>query len=342
MLTVATTSSLSGHTTSWPAVPWLLWGLAAITLLAACDLPFGLPSTRALEAGAADGLGNARSFEITGTYAGAGVAWTIDLQVVRPSTEHVALSGGGITLEAIVDGSDAYFRGQEFLSQHLGGDPASRSLVQATGGAWWKGSVSDAPQLPDFTDGAQLQATFLGSAVTQRHDHDSVDGVAAVRFSGPRADVYIGEASPYRLLRVHMKKGAEVDGIAAADLRYTSFDHDFGIVDPTDVINFADLSTLPPNYTVLSVDTTRCGSPCIVSAKVKNLGGGKGARAPSTVTFTMTDSVSQRVLGTCAVQVQPDVGYNATSTVTCVIAGVAGATFNSARVTATPNNPGRA
>ncbi|MDQ6919736.1 MAG: hypothetical protein M3Z98_10305 [Candidatus Dormibacteraeota bacterium] len=319
-------------------------GAAVVVLLAACDAPFGLgsPTTRALESGAAGGLSNAGSFEVAGTYTESGKRWTIDLQVARPHTQHITASDGTVKLEAILIGAQAYFRGREFLTAHLGSDPASLSLVRATGDAWWKGSASAAPNLPDFTDGNRLRAAFLGSAVNRRTDHLAVDGSAAVELSGPRADIYIAEAAPYQLLRVHSKAGAAIDGVTAADLRFTNFDHDFAIVTPRDVIDFTNLSTLPPSYTVVSVDTSRCGIPCLAAADVKNLGGTQGARAPSTVTFKMTDTASGYVLGSCQARIQPDVGYNATATISCTISVSTSLSYNAATITATPDNPGRA
>ena len=319
-------------------------GVTFVAILAACNLPFGLglPTTRALEGGASDGLTGAKSFEITGSYAESGHSWRVDLQVARPDLEHVLVDDGTVKLEAIiVRGTVAYFRGRDFLSQHLGSDPAAQTLVAAAGNAWWRGSASNAPNLTDFTDGDRFKTTFLGSAVTQRIDHTSVDGTAAVDLAGPRADVFITEAAPYQLLRVKMKKGAEADGVTDGDLRFTNFGKDFGIAVPTDVIDFADLSTLPPDYTVVSVDTSACGSPtCLVAADVKNLGGKVGAQAPSSITFTLLDSASGKVLGRCQAIIQPDVGYNATTKVSCAITGLNSTGFNAATVSAAPNNPG--
>jgi hypothetical protein len=139
-----------------------------------------------------------------------------------------------------------------------------------------------------------------------------------------------------------MKPKVVIDGISDGDFRYGNFDKDFGISAPTDVIDFSNLSTLPPIYTVLSVDTSGCLSPCVVSALLKNLGGMTAAVSMSTVTFTMTDSVSKRVLGTCSTQVTPDVGYNATTTITCTFANLDIQQANAATVTATADNPGRA
>jgi hypothetical protein len=343
-------------------------GVAAFAALSACDAPlgFGQPSTRALESGAVDVLSAAKSFEITGSYTGPGalptqasagrtnpppstVRWSIDLQIARPSTEHLIVSTSDVTLEAILildktgfAALDAYFRGNQFLSQHMGSDPLSRNLVKAAGNAWWKGSPGVVPSLPDLTNGSSFRTTFLGTAVTQRSDHVAVGGLDAVDLSGPRADVFIGTTPPYQLLRVQLKKGVVVDGISDADLRFTNFDKDFKIAAPTDVIDFSNLSTLSPIYTVVSVDASGCASPCVVSAQVKNLGGKRAARAPSTITFTLVDAASKRAVGSCQVQVQPDVGYNATTTVSCTISGVSGQQVNAATITATPDNPGSA
>jgi hypothetical protein len=320
-----------------------LLGVAILTALSACDLPFGLnqPSTRSLESGAAGTLAAARSFEITGSYAEGTDRWSLGLQVSRPSSEHVTVSTANVTLEAVILGSDAYYRGQQFLSAHMGSDLVSRSFVRAAGNGWWKGSAGHVPQLADLTDGTLFRSTFLGQAATQRVDHVSVDGVDAIDLSGARADVFIAAAAPYPVLRVRFKHGVVVDGIRDADLRFSSYNRDFKISAPADVIDFSNLTTLPPIYTVLSVDTSGCTSPCAVSALLKNLGGITGARAPSTVSFTMMDTASRQVVGSCQAQVVPDVAYNATTTVGCTIGSVSAQQSNAATVTATADNPGR-
>jgi len=302
---------------------------------------------------------------MTGTYTGAGVSlpvhvasgartgspapapapdttWTVDLQLNRPGAQHITVSGTNLKVEVVVVGGAAYFRGHQFLADHMGTDPLSQDLVKAAGNGWWKGSAGQVPQLPDLTDGATFRATFLGPAVTQRTDHVTVDGIDAVELSGARADVFIAAQAPYNLMRVHMNKKVVIDGISDGDFKYGNFDKDFGIAAPKDVIDFSNLSTLPPIYTVVSVDTSGCLSPCVVSALLKNLGGMTAAVAKSTVTFTMTDAVSKRVLGTCSTQVSPDVGYSATTTVTCTFANLDIQQANAATVTATADNPGRA
>lgn len=316
---------------------------AALLFVAACDptLGLGLPATRALEDGAAQGITGAMSFELKGSYTDGATRWTVDMQVARPTGEHVIVNDGSETVEAIVVGGDAYFRGHSFLASHMGSDPLSVNLVKAAGNAWWKGPAGYVPRLADLTDGATFKATFLGSAVATRTDHVSVDGVEAVDLAGPRADVFIAASPPHRLLRIRMKKGVTIDQVGDGDLRYTDYDRDFHIAPPADVIDFSDLSTLPPVYTVVSVDASGCGSPCRVSAVLKNLGGATGAIGPSTITFTMTNPVTQQLIGSCQVTVQPDVGYNATTTATCAIAGLTAQPPNAAVVTATADNPGR-
>jgi hypothetical protein len=328
------------------ARPWPRAGLVGVVVIAAlsgCDLPVGLdlPTTRSLETGATGSLSAADSFEITGSYSEGSNQWSIDLQLSRPDSEYVTVTTPDLKLEAIILGTNTYFRGQQFLSAHMGSDLVSRSFVKAAGDGWWKGSAGQIPHLADLTDGSAFRSTFLGQAVTQRTDHVSVDGIDAVDLSGARGEVFITAQAPYRVLRVRLKHGVVVDGIRDADLRFVNYNHDFQISPPTSVIDFSNLTTLPPIYTVVSVDTSGCGSPCVVSALLKNLGGLVGARAPSTITFAMTDTASRQVLGSCQARVVPDVPYNATTTVTCSIDNVSTQASNAATVTATPDNPGR-
>ena len=317
-------------------------GAAVMILVPACEGPFGLglPSTRALESGAADGLSGGRSFEIAGAYTTNGASWAVDLQLAGPGTEHALVAQGSLKLEAIIIGGAAYFRGQDFLSQHLGSASAARTLVQAAGNAWWKGPATDAPSILDFTDADRMRATFLGSVVRSRADHRTVDGVDVAQLSGPRADVYISEAAPHRVVRIRLNKGAVIDWISDADIGYSSYGKDFKIQRPSDVIDFSNLSTLPPLYTVVSVDTSKCASTCVVSAVVKNLGGKTGARAPSSVVFTMTDPATGGVIGTCTAQIVPDVNYNSTASVSCTITVPSGQRIDAVVITARPDNPG--
>jgi len=324
------------------AQSWLV-GLVVVASLSACDLPFGLdlPTTRSLETGATGTLVAADSFEITGSYSEGSNQWSVDLQLTRPGSRHFTVTTSDVKLEAIILGNTAYFRGQQFLSAHMGSDIVSRSFVKAAGNGWWKGSAAQVPQLADLTDGNAFRSTFLGQAATRRTDHVSVDGIDAVELSGARGDVFISAQAPYRVLRVRLKHGVVVDGIRDAELRFVNYNSDFRISAPADVIDFSNLTTLPPIYTVVSVDTSGCGSPCVVSALLKNLGGLLHAQAPSTITFTMTDTASRQVLGSCQAQVVPDVTYNATTTVMCSIDNVTAQQSNAATVTATPDNPGR-
>jgi hypothetical protein len=315
--------------------------VALVVAMAACD-PFGLPSTRALENGAAGMLISAQSFELKGTYKAAGDTWTIDLQVTRHAPDaddtHLLADDSRDKVEAIViGGGRAYYRGEQFLARHLT-DPQSQGLVRAAGNAWWAGVAVSLPRLPDLTGGAAFRAAFLGPAVDRRTDHQTVGGVDAVELSGARADVYISSAAPYNLLRVRLKGGVVVDGISDADLVFSQVNTDFQIAPPRNVIDFSNVSTLPPIYTVESVDTSRCAATCLVTATVRNLGGASGASAPSTVTFTMTDPISKQALGSCTATIRPDVGYNNQTTVSCTIGHAAA---NAVVVTASADNPGR-
>lgn len=325
-----------------------LWSAAlAVAFLgvSACSNPLdvaSLPSTRALENGSADSLTNAKSFEITGDYSEDGNRWSMDVQMVPPATEHAVLTGSSVQLETIVVGGSAYFRGQQFLAQHTAGDANTQSLVRAAGNAWWKASSAGLARLPDFTDGQTFRSTFLGPVASRRVDHITVDGQPAVDLAGVRGDVYIAAYPPYRPLRVHLNQRVTVDGVSEADLRYSNFNKDFAITAPQDVIDFSNLSTLPPIYFVASIDTSGCGSPCVVAAQLRNLGGKGSAKGPSSVAFTVTDAASGNQVGTCTATVAPDVGYNATTSVSCTVGNLNVQNLNAAIVAATVDNPGRA
>lgn len=331
------------HALVWRPARGAVAGAFVIAMLSGCALPYGLglPTTRSLESGAASSLTGARTFEITGTYTEGSNPWTIDLQMLRPGAEHALINGPNVELEAIIVGTDSYYRGQQFLSAHMGNDPLSRGFVQAAGNGWWKSSAGHVPQLLELTDGHQLRSTFLGQSATRRTDHVSVAGIDAVEMSGTRADVFIAAQAPHHVLRVHFKRGVAIDGIRDGDFQYSHYQSGFEITAPAHVIDFSNLSTLPPIYTVLSVDTSGCGSPCTVSALLKNLGGLTGAKAASIITFTMTDIASRQVVATCNAPVVPDVGFNATTTVRCTFADLSGQHGNAFTITAVADNSGR-
>ena len=312
-------------------------------VLAACSAPFGLdqPTTRSLEDGVASALSSARSLEIKGGYEEASVAWKLDLQLQRGGVEHVTLDAGGAGLEAILVGGDAYFRGRQFLAAHVATGARSRQLVEAAGDSWWKGLPAELPKLPEFTDGGAFRAAFLGSALNRRADGASAAGTAAVELSGPRADVWVQAAPPHHPLRVRLRPGVTVDGLQAVDFSYGEFDQVPAIGRPAGVVDFANAATLPPLYSVVAVDTSGCADPCIVAARLQNLGGLQPAAGPSLVTFQASDAVSGARLGSCAVKVIPDVPFTQTTTVRCTMAGPGGLDLNGAVVKATVANPGR-
>ena len=79
----------------------LIVGLVLAAVLAACD-PFGLPSTRSLETGAASMFTSARSYEMKGSYTSAGTQWTVDMQFTNPSTRHITAESATEQVESIV------------------------------------------------------------------------------------------------------------------------------------------------------------------------------------------------------------------------------------------------
>ncbi len=276
--------------------------LAVLFAVAACDPAFGLdlPSERALEDGAANTLTHAKSLEIKGSYT----------------------SGAGAQWTV-----DTQLVRPDVRHTTITGANLKVEAIVIGGDGFFRGQ-------------AFLAAHMGSDPLSQNLARAAGNAWWKGPLSGRRADVFISATPPHHLLRVHLKNGAVIDGMSAVDFKYSAFDQDFKIVAPTDVIDFSNLSTLPPIYTVESVDTSRCASPCIVQANLRNLGGAMGAIAPSTVTFTMTGSISGTALGSCQTPVIPDVGYNQTITVGCTI-NASGPAENPAVVTAAVTNPGR-
>lgn len=312
--------------------------VAGLWLTGACDssLDIGEPSTRALEDGVTAGIGRNHSFEITGSITEAGLIRHLDLRVDRMGAEQMVLTGDHFNLEAIITDGHSYFRGREFLAQHAAGDAGSVSLLNQAGDSWWRGSGQETPKLIALVDAESFRSNFLGPAVTSRSDHLSVEGVAAVRLMGPRAEVLIARDEPHRLLALRMRNGATVDGIVATDLRYGNYGGVPAIGPPEGAVNFRDFSTLPPLFTVEMVDGSACGSPCVVSARVRNLGGANAPGAASKIAFKLSDPASGRVYGSCVGEVPSGVRYDSTELVSCTMSIPSGGEPNGATLTATP------
>src|SRR4029077_4017265 len=140
-VTAVNTLASNGFSPAGRSALRLVFGALLLAALAACSLPFGLGTAteRALESGVTASLSSS-SLELAGSYTGPGVAipgsgagsnaasstsWSIDLQLNRPANQHLTVSGTNLKVEAIITAGDAYFRGQQFLSDHMGDDPLS-------------------------------------------------------------------------------------------------------------------------------------------------------------------------------------------------------------------------
>src|SRR4029077_16068870 len=112
------------------------------------------------------------------------------------------------------------------------------------------------------------------------------------------------------------------------DLAFTNYNTAFEITEPAGALNLDDPTTFPPYYEGGIPDLSKCNTdPCTVSETVKNDAGTQGASAPSTVTFTLTNDADGAVVGTCKVNISPDVSNGQSTTVSCTITGGTWTTF---------------
>jgi len=305
----------------------LLLTSAAALMIAACGLPFGLgkPSTSQLENGAADNMAKAKSFEAQGTFSESGTNYKFDTRYVAPSTEDIQVTQGNISYELLQMDGKVYFKGSDYLASILGSDPNAQQLVKGVGTRWYTTKNATPIDLSAITDANKVKANFLNTIATKRTDDVIFSGLDTAELTLVDGIVNITEDSPYRLVRLRSIKGQSLNGVTGFDMTFSNYGKDFGIQAPTDVFDFDDPTTWPPLYKVDSVaqkaipGTTSCDDPCVLSAVIENVGGLKGASAPSTITFTLSNASDNSSLGTCQVKIQPDKPHAQQFTVSCSI-----------------------
>lgn len=314
----------------------LLLTSATALMIAACGLPFGLgkPSTSQLENGAADNLAKAKSFEAQGTFSESGTDYKFDTKYAAPNTEDVQVIQGNLSYELLQMNGTVYFKGSDYLATVLGSDPNAQQILKGVGTRWFTSKSATPIDLSDITNANKVKANFLNTIATKRADDVITNGQDTAELTLVDGIVDITENTPYRLVRLRSLKGQTLNGVTGFDMTFSNYDKDFGIQAPTDVFDFDDPTTWPPLYKVDSVaqktiaGTTSCDDPCTLTATVENVGGVKGASAPSTVTFTLSSAADKSTLGTCKVTIQPDKPHAQQFTVSCSIQSAAWTNFN--------------
>jgi hypothetical protein len=323
--------------------------LAAVVsfFAAACGLPFGIgqASTSTLLNGAADNLAKASSFEMTGTFTESSNAYKLDLQYQSSGPAvYMDITQGTTHVELLQVGGKVYYKGQDAAASYAGSDALGKAEPKAIGTNWFTTKSATPVDMSGITDANKVKANFLTASTYNRKDNVQVNGADTAELSDSDTIVNITESSPYQLLRVRTQPGKDVSGMTNGDLTIKNYNKNFGLATPTTSFDLDDPSTFPPFYAVTAVDLSRCnGDPCTVAATLQNMAGTKGAPAPSTVTFTSTNDADKSVLGTCKATITSDVANGQKTTVSCVIAGGAWATFvangGNWHTAAVPDNP---
>jgi len=325
----------------------LLLTSAAALLIGACGLPFGLgrPSTAQLENGAADSLAKATSFEAKGVVTESSTDYTFDTKYVKPSTEDVLVTQGALSYEVMQIGGKVYFKGNAFLSSMLKSADAQQ-ILKAVGDRWFTTSTAQPVDTSAITDAGKVKANFLTTIADKRTDDVVVDGQQTAELTLSDIILNITESSPYRLVRLRSVSGQSINGVSNLDMKFTNYNQDFGLVQPTNVFDLDDPTTWPPLYQLDSVTqvvipgTTSCNDPCVLNATVENAGGVNGASASSTVTFVLTSDADNSTLGSCKVTIQPDRPHAQKFTASCSIQSSAWSNFSgNYHYNATVDNP---
>jgi hypothetical protein len=303
---------------------------AVSLMMAACGLPFGIgqASTSQLLNGATDNLAKASSFEVAGSFTSGSDKVVLDLQFKAPNTVHMDRTLNGVKVEVIQVGGTPYYRGKDFIAAVVGTDALGVALTKYIGDTRWVASKSATPiDMSGLTDANKVKANFLTTVGVQRKDNVTFNGQDTAELTGSGYIVNITESSPYQFVRLRTQGKGSSD-FADADVTFENYNKSFEISAPSPVFNLDDGSTWPPLYMVTAINLNGCtADPCTVAATVTNSGGAKGASAPSTVTFTLTNDADSSPLGTCKVAVTPDVDNTKTATVSCSITGGAWTAF---------------
>jgi hypothetical protein len=299
-------------------------------LASGCAIPFvgpSLPSTADLVNGAATNFSSASSVEVTGAFNQSGYQYTIDMQVVPPSTVHLTMQENNIQLEAVQLNGKLFFRGADFLAKQVRTDPAGQRLAKAIGAGWFSSKATNLIDMSSFTDAAKVKANFLNTMAVKRQDTLGSDGVKTAELTGPGYTLNITEVKPYRLVSLRIARVASTPEFTDAELAFTNYNKDFGITAPTTVFDLDDHSTWPPLYFRVSMSPAGCNDPCTLSAVFQNDGGTAGAPAPSTVLFTLANQAGGGLFGSCTTTIRPDVPNGAQVTQSCGISSPALRTF---------------
>ncbi len=305
----------------------------AVLLFTACAVPgIGQASTSDLINGAGTELAHATGLEVNGAFSKESGDFSVNIQMNPPHSAHITASKSSssqtsLNYEAIQIGDKDFYRSLDLAKLAAAQTPDAQQVARMVGGRWF--TYSGTPlDLGVFASAADIKANFLTDLKVSRKDNVDAGGQNTAQLATGDYVLNITEASPHRLVFLQTVAGKTVQGYSQAHMSITNYNKVFAIEAPPKVVDLDDPATWPPLYTIVSVENSRCGTPCTLSAQVKNLGGVEGATAPSTVTFDLKNSANQKVLGSCNVTIHPDLPHNQTVTERCTISSSAWTSFS--------------
>jgi hypothetical protein len=323
-----------------------LTAVAAALLAGGCGvLPFGGPhldTNAQLLNGAIDSLVKASSFEEAGAFSEGAYNFSVDIQFVAPATMHANIQRNGIVFEMTQIDGKTYYRSLDLAALLAASGQSDLRMTHAIGDRWFTSKTAASIDVSGaLTNLSTIKATFFNTIGLKRKDNVVSGGVNSAELSGSDYALDISESSPHRLMSMRTASGKSVYGdFVNLDIAFTNYNKGFDIAAPTGSLDVDDATTWPPLYTRASMSNSHCNDPCILSAVFQNDGGTMGASSPSTVTFTLTDSSSGSLFGSCKVTIQPDVPHGGSVTETCRISSAAWSRFSgSYSYNAVPDNP---
>ena len=305
--------------------------IAALVFAGCAVAGLGRASTSDLINGAAYELAHATGLELEGAFTKDKTDMSVDIQTNPPHSAHITASkqepnSQAIQVEMIQIDQKDYYRSVDLARVAAAASASAELVAHMVGGRWftYKATPLD---LGVSANTGDIKASFLTDLSVARKDDVDVGGQGTAELSTGNYLINITEAAPHRLVFLRTAAGKTVKGLSLVHMLLRDYNKDFAIKAPTIAVDLDDPASWPPLYSVLSVENSRCGTPCTLSAQIKNLGGGGAATEPSTLTFEVINSATKQVLGSCAVTIRPDLAHNQTATERCTISSSAWTNF---------------
>src|SRR6266446_1460993 len=263
--------------------------IAALLFSGCAVAGLGRASTSELINGARYELAHATGLELEGAFTKDQSDMAVDIQTNPPHAAHIAASkqepnSQAIQVEVIQVDQKDYYRSVDLARVAAAASANAELVAHMVGGRWFTYQATPL-DLGGFANVGDVKANFLTDLKVSRRDDVDVGGQGTAELSTGDYLINITEASPHRLVFLRTATGKTVNGLSLVHMLIKDYNKDFAIKAPTNAVDLDNPTSWPPLYAVLSVENSRCGTPCTLTAQIKNFGGGGTAPGPSTLTF---------------------------------------------------------